>query len=384
MSKVYRISFTILSIGAGILLINFLTHIGNQSKGPVEDFFVKIGAYLTDVESYLMSEKGERHKSLDWFSEHRAISKLKVPEKIMLGAFDNQSQNDFQHIIELEKSLNTTFPFIHIYTAWGSKPEQRFPLTQVKAIHELGSVPMLTWEPWLVDFDQNEHPELKDRDLRDKNGLKDITNGVYDFYLNKWMMDLKQFKHPIFIRWGHEMNDPYRYSWGPQNNSPENFVAAWQYVVNYFKQSGINNIVWVWSPHIAYGSFEAYYPGDDYVDWVGVGTLNYGTIAVWSEWWTFEEIFGTYYHELAYFKKPIVISEFGSLAVGGDRNEWYRKAICDIPQKYPQVKAVLFFHFNKDNTLTYQTLDWYIKDDTLITKSIVECMNIWPDSVWVE
>ena len=381
MSKIYRIGITVAAIIIGILLIKFLTNIGNQSKGPLEDLFVKTGSYVSDLEQYLMDEKSARYKELDWFASHRNLAKLKSPTKIIFGAFDNKSTYDYQSIIALEKSLNTTFPMIHFYTAWGSELGQRFPLTQVKAVHDLGSIPMITWEPWLIDFDQEAHPELRDVETRDKGGLRDIANGVYDFYLEKWMLDLKQFKHPVFVRMGHEMNDPYRYTWGPQNNKPEDFVAAWQHVVNYFKKSGIDNIIWVWSPHIAYGSFDAYYPGDEYVDWVGVGTLNYGTVATWSNWWTFEEIFGRYYPGLDKFNKPIMLSEFGSLAVGGDREAWYRNAICEIPQKYPNLKALLFFHFNKDNTLTYQTLDWYFKDDTLITKSIVNCIEGWPDSL---
>ena len=90
--------------------------------------------------------------------------------------------------------------------------------------------------------------------------------------VNGLVVDLKLFGQPLFIRFGHEMNDPYRYSWGPQNNTPEDFIAAWKHMVDYFKAEGVDNVIWVWSPHIAYGLFEEYYPGDDYVDWVGVGT----------------------------------------------------------------------------------------------------------------
>jgi beta-mannanase len=238
-------------------------------------------------------------------------------------------------------------------------------------------VPMITWEPWLKDFDKTLHPQLRDKEARDKGGLKDISEGVYDFHLEKWTNDLKLYHQPIFIRFGHEMNDPYRYPWGPHNNSSEHFIAAWKHVVDYFEEVGIDNVIWVWSPHIAYGLFEEYYPGDEYVDWVGVGTLNYGIVATWSEWWSFDEIFGNHYKQIDQFNKPIMSTEFGSLAVGGDRAEWYKKAFCEFPEKYPNLKSVVFFHFNNDNTLTYKTLDWYIIKDTLVTNAIVDCLNEW-------
>ncbi|HEX2190501.1 MAG TPA: aldehyde dehydrogenase family protein [Longimicrobiaceae bacterium] len=36
---------------------------------------------------------------------------------------------------------------------------------------------------------------------------------------------------PLLLRSGHEMNDPCRYSWGTQNNPPDDVVAAWNYPV---------------------------------------------------------------------------------------------------------------------------------------------------------
>jgi hypothetical protein len=64
---------------------------------------------------------------------------LRNPPEILLGAFDNQNKESFESTINLEDTLKTTFPLIHIYTAWGSKEEQQFPALQVKAILELGS-----------------------------------------------------------------------------------------------------------------------------------------------------------------------------------------------------------------------------------------------------
>jgi beta-mannanase len=181
------------------------------------------------------------------------------------------------------------------------------------------------------------------------------------------------------MRVGHEMNDPYRYPWGPQNNTAKDFKAAWRHIFNVFKAVGAKNVIWVWSPHIAYGYFDAYYPGNDFVDWVGISVLNYGTVASWSKWWTFEEIFGSHYKELAKFNKPIMISEFGSLNVGGDRSKWFGDALSGLPEKYPLVKAIVFFHYSYDKTTTQQPLNWYIKDDTASVRSIIRGFRSWPD-----
>jgi beta-mannanase len=211
--------------------------------------------------------------------------------------------------------------------------------------------------------------------------MADVAKGSYDPYIKQWAIEAKRIKKPIFLRLGHEMNDPYRYPWGPQNNTAKDFIAAWQHVHQVFVSVGANNVIWIWSPHPAYGYFADFYPGNAYVDYVGVGTLNYGTIAVWSKWWSFKDIFGKYYADLAAFNKPIMLTELGSLAVGGNRSKWFEDAMADIPKLYPAVKSILFFHHGEDRTTTQQTLNWQIINDAGVKKSILNQISQWPDSI---
>lgn len=376
----YRSSIILGAILLGILLVWILTKLGQKSTGPLEDTFSAMGRGVSYIEDkyILQGRKHTRSDKLKWFNEYRNDPvKIANSDQILFGAFDNEFSESFQSIVELENSLQTTFSIIHIYTAWGSKPDQKFPSLQAKAILDVGSIPLITWEPWLSDFNKADFPKINtDPKRRDKLGLQAIAKGDYDLYIDKWAYELKNLGRLIFVRLGHEMNDPYRYPWGPQNNKPEDFVAAWKHVVNHFRKIGANNIIWVWSPHPAYSYFDYYYPGDDYVDWVGVGTLNYGTVATWAKWWTFDEIFGKYYTQLSKYKKPIMLSEFGSLDVGGNRIKWYEDALTSMPVKYPAIKAVVFFHCSSDITTTNKALNWYFKDDSLVTNVIINTVQL--------
>jgi len=219
-------------------------------------------------------------------------------------------------------------------------------------------------------------------EVRDKGGLTDIANGVYDFYIKEWADNAKKVKGPILLRVAHEMNDPYRYPWGPQNNTAKDFIAAWKHIHDVFKKEGAANVYWIWGPHPAYGFFKEFYPGSDYVDYVGVSALNYGTVASWSKWWTFREIFGNYYTQLSAFKKPVMITEFGCLNVGGSRSKWFADALDSIPQKYPEIKSVVFFHYSDDKTTTQQAINWYIKDDTATVAALrIKLKSIEPKTV---
>jgi beta-mannanase len=100
-------------------------------------------------------------------------------------------------------------------------------------------------------------------------------------------------------------------------------------------RSPSGSAIWTWSPHVGYLYWDTYYPGSQYVDWVATGVLNFGSIGQWSQWWSFQDIFGSKYPLLTSFGKPLMVAEFGSLAVGGNRAAWYQAALTDLPTKYP-------------------------------------------------
>ncbi|HUG27176.1 MAG TPA: hypothetical protein VMK53_02675, partial [Gemmatimonadales bacterium] len=99
--------------------------------------------------------------------------------------------------------------------------------------------------------------------------------------------------------------------------------------------------------------------------------------AHWSQWWSFDEIFGRHYERLAGYGKPIMIAEFGTLAVGGERPAWYRAALADLPERYPLVRALLFFDVEADATITYQSLDWTFGEDRASLAAIREAIQGW-------
>ena len=97
--------------------------------------------------------------------------------------------------------------------------------------------------------------------------------------------------------------------------------------------------------------------------WIGafLGILNFGTSTSWSKWWTFSEIFGSHYKELASFKKPMMIAEFGCLKSGGDRAKWFGDALRNFQKNYPLVNSIVFFHYSGDKTTSDKSVNWYIK-----------------------
>src|SRR5207247_7587356 len=98
------------------------------------------------------------------------------------------------------------------------------------------------------------------------------------------------------LRWGWEMNGDWEPWSGAQNGGSSggaaSFRAAWHHIHDIFSEVGAWNVVWVWSPnsgdlpHARWNHFSNYYPGDRYVDWVGIDGFNWGASHSWPSWTT--------------------------------------------------------------------------------------------------
>lgn len=369
-----------IALAGAVGFVGLLTSLASSSEGPIWATLDRLGAALGSLEHRVRERlnRPERRGHLAWFEAYRKdAARLREPDIVLLGAYEKRLLDTMAGVVELERSIGTTFPLLHAYTAWGDRPEHRFPHGLLTTIWNLGSVPVVTWEPWLTVFDSVRYSFLPLRTERDRHGLAAVARGDYDFYIDGWAAEAASFGHPFYLRFAHEMNDAYRYPWGPQNNTKEEFIAAWRHVVDRFRAAGAHNVIWVWSPHVAYEYWDLYYPGSDYVDWTATGVLNFGPIAHWSRWWTFEEIFGKKYPRLEEFGKPIMVAEFGSLAVGGDRARWYRDALAGLPARHPAVKAILFFEVDDDQTVTYQKVDWSVRGDPELLGAITGALEPW-------
>jgi hypothetical protein len=378
MRRRYRLVLVSVFLVSAAAAVVGLSALGAASEGPLSATLGWLGAATGAVEHRVRDRLigRPRRDMLRWLEPYRtSTDRLRKPDVVLLGAYDSGIPRTLDGILALESRLGAPLPLVQVYSAWGDKPDQRFPVELLTAIVGLGSIPVVTWEPWLTDFESVKHPGIPLRDARDRHGLVQVARGDYDFYIDAWAAEAARFGRPFFVRFAHEMNDPYRYPWGPQNNTKEEYISAWRHVVERFRRAGATNVIWVWSPHVAYEYWDLYYPGDAYVDWVATGVLNFGPIAQWSKWWTFAEIFGQKYPRLASFAKPVMIAELASLTVGGDREAWYRDAIESIPREYPAVRAVLFFHARDDQTVTYQKVDWTIAGDSSLAAAIRQSLT---------
>ncbi|HET7636594.1 MAG TPA: glycosyl hydrolase [Candidatus Limnocylindria bacterium] len=216
------------------------------------------------------------------------------------------------------------------YQGW----DRRFYASDEQQIAKRGAQHVLTWEP---------------------NGitLRSIANGEHDAFIRSFAQSAAAWGGRIYLRPMHEMNGSW-YSWGRgvNGNTPQQFVAAWRRMHDIFVAAGATNVKWVWSPNVRYGPeypLADLYPGNAYVDWVGLDGYNWGLDPHLGQpaWQSFEQIFGATYREITGSVapgKPIMIAETASTENGGDKASWILKTFLTDAPKYPAVRALIWFN----------------------------------------
>lgn len=148
-----------------------------------------------------------------------------------------------------------------------------------EAAGKVGATPILTLEPWIFE---TFYMQWDDRNLAYKA-------------TKEFALACANFKKPIFIRFAHEMNGSWYpwCTWIDKNKNlkkdkdeetgirPEDYVAAFRNVAAIFRQYA-PNVAIIWCPNQGWlgskraDNYTRFYPGDTYVDWVGLDFYERG------------------------------------------------------------------------------------------------------------
>ncbi|AXG67922.1 beta-1,3-xylanase XYL4 [Kordia sp. SMS9] len=131
---------------------------------------------------------------------------------------------------------------------------------------------------------------------------KNVSHGKYDSVLQQYSTWAKSINRPIYLRIGYEFD-------GMHNElEPEIYIKAYQYIVDFLRNDGVENIAFVWHSYASkpYKDYPAsnWYPGDEYVDWVGISVFGHAYD---------DPNFGNYcdavMEHAKVYKKPVMIAE---------------------------------------------------------------------------
>ena len=282
-----------------------------------------------------------------------------------LGTFHPAGEgglSDLDYISGLERDLDVSVEVVGAYIPWSGGSDLDSVEAYLHRIINLGAVPLVTWEPWVSHFpnlDSLEGP------AEERLALRAIANGHFDAYVLDFAGRVRELEAPVYLRFAHEFDNP-DYPWSAVGgNTPDDFVLAWRHVVRLFQQAGAENVSWVWNPWRPENA-GAFYPGRDWVTYVGLTSLNYGPGADSIPELSFTELYAAFQPLIDSLPTAkVLLAEFGTLGSPAYRQRWHREARQDIVQNHPEIAAVVAFDNAFDRNVPVgrperQYLDWTI------------------------
>jgi len=219
---------------------------------------------------------------------------------------------------------------------------------RINKVIKAGYVPMIT---------------LEDRFVNAKPGtvqpnLYSIVEGHLDEFFTDWAKQIKKVQGTVLLRILHEFNGDW-YPWCIVNNdrNPELFIKAYHRIYNVFKNNQVNNVKFIWCPNSMslpqekWNFIMAAYPGDEYVDYLGIDVYNgAGKSVLWRSFRK-EAIENYFYFTESLPARPILICETasrernpGETKAGQDKAGWIQQMSEALKTDMSKVRLLAWFN----------------------------------------
>ncbi|MCW3481139.1 glycosyltransferase [Neisseriaceae bacterium JH1-16] len=247
-------------------------------------------------------------------------------EPLALGVYDPSkafSANDKQVKIE------------HIFVSWVDPNARARIVAAADYAQRRHRQLMVTVEPW---------PEVG----RSAPALlKDVRRGAYDPEIRSLCDTMNSLAAAPMVRWAHEMESPTgRYPWA--THDPASYVGAYKHFVDQCRTPS-SRLQFVWSPR-GDPALPAYFPGRDYVDYVGLSVFDCPECGVQpaGDQHSAASILQEKYRRVYRYQRPVIVAELG---VNGSV-ERRREALQDLQEtagKLPLLTSLVYFNAKDSN-----------------------------------
>ena len=234
-----------------------------------------------------------------------------------------------------------------------------YPKEAIHIINQKGIIPFVRLMPRSNSNQYEKEPKFT---------MQNIIDGKFDKELEEWAKDAKKDNIPLLIDFAVEANGDW-FSWsgiyngrdkkdgyGDKNyfDGAERYRDAYRHIIDIFRDENVKHITWFFhadiysNPDKKWNRAKLYYPGDDYIDWIGVSL--YGAQNPKENYWdSFSQILEERYKSIKEIstKKPIALLEFGVTDNHpmGNKSEWLEDAFETIlGGKYIGFKAISYWH----------------------------------------
>ena len=239
----------------------------------------------------------------------------------------------------------------HIFLPWEDVSLDTLVVADNYAL-ERNRALLITIEPWTWTRDERNTSEFL---------LSGIQGGYYDANMRAICEVIDTLQSPISIRWAHEMeHDWSNFIWA--NWDPADYIKSYQRMIEICREAAPRVNV-IWSPR-GEPDLELYYPGDDYVDVVGISIFGYQAfeIETLGRARSYEESLIEAYNYVSAFGKPVVVAEVGYTGTS-EYVELWESQVRNPPEELDLLVGAIYFNQNEVyNWPNGERPNWTISD----------------------
>lgn len=316
-------------------------------------------------------EDARNHSGNDtWYFDFISFSKNSLPHGKNMFDAPPASSDDFASLgawsvegnsanfVDIAKSFEDHFSppkqlgVVHFFQSFSvEKDHNKMHYPSVERINKViraGYTPMITLEDHFVNANPNTV----------QPNLYSLVEGHFDSFFGYWAHQIKEVEGTVILRILHEFNGDW-YPWCTVKNDKNPYLVAkaFRYIVNIFRQNNVTNVKFIWCPNSMSVPQEKWnyimdaYPGDEYVDLVGLDIYNgAGTGNNVDVWRTFRKEGIENYFVLTQMlpSKPLLICETASRERRGgeggqNKGEWIREMSRAVKTDMSKIRLVAWF-----------------------------------------
>jgi hypothetical protein len=253
-----------------------------------------------------------------------------------------------------------------------------FPTTDVESLWRAGYVPQIR----LVNWPTEDYAPSPQPTPPGPIPNSDIAAGKHDAELRRFADAARATDIPIEFDYDYEMQAAHPWGgrfdgggtttgYGDPNwpDGPEHYRDAYRHIIDIFRQEGATNVTFIFQTNTVDGGYlpgsywepwqqmHFYYPGDDYIDWLGLSVYSEPLFNVGPPQ-TFEHKMlggsstyqGSYAEITALGTKPLMINEMGLYRMPSEESkaQWVEDASTVLQSgEFARVKGIVWWAQNK-------------------------------------
>ncbi|HET6243041.1 MAG: hypothetical protein H0V01_09415 [Bacteroidetes bacterium] len=280
-----------------------------------------------------------------------------IDDYCLLGAWSEEGNsglfNEIPQTIEnLFKSSDKKLAVVHFFQPFSTgKEKQQYPSIQhINEVLKNGYIPMITLENHFVQVT---------KDYKQPN-LYSIVEGHFDYLFHEWADRIKQADGIVILRILHEFNGNW-YPWCISKNdfNTQLYIKAFRHIREIFNNKGVTNVKFIWCPNSmsipqeSWNNMMDAYPGDEYVDFVGLDIYNGAGEKGTPIWRSFRKEAIEHYYLLNTLlpHKQLFICEVASRerepnesGIMEDKAEWIKQMAEALTTDLSKVKLLIWFN----------------------------------------